>query len=410
MNSTPRAARTLRIGFAIDGISNLKILGPLLREAANFNIVPVALVGRHAGKSYDQLTPEMLQSAFPSISLRNFLYYDEYPFASLLDRADIEALVILNPYGKYVPHLSFLKKSGIATFGIDYFANSLYVASRRGFEQQIRTALPILSARFVTSKFWADLECQINSDSARYREKFITLGTPITDTWRHCTPAISRQLLEIPGNKKIVCLLTPNIRQVHLLSHYGLTTIYKLKKSLKTIQQFCHDAGYVLVIKHREKQWDTRMYRRFSDVFLADLPTAVYPSTTAHLLSNCEIMIHFGSMAVMEAAAAGVPSLGIGVEAIDKLHTYMTPLGRQLIKERVLSTERESLFNFHGVSQALPIVFSRVEMARLCRSLIEGRQENTASFQRFNSIYSGTGATPSATSILNFIANFCRQG
>ena len=86
------------------------------------------------------------------------------------------------------------------------------------------------------------------------------------------------------------------------------------------IREFCHRSGAVLVVKSREKNRDPRFLIRTADVFVGS-DEAVYPYTSIELMAIADLCVHFQSGAVLEAAAASVPSLSVKAPQTH-LHDY----------------------------------------------------------------------------------------
>jgi hypothetical protein len=390
-----------RLGVAIEGLSNLKVLGSLFKTADRFDIEFVPIIARGGGgKDYDIATPKLLTKTFSAIRAENIYYYSDFSFEELINQVNIQALLTLNPYRKYSSHISYLRQRGIATFGLDYFVGSLYAAAWEGLEDSVRTALTDLTARFVASDFWRDVECELNNDSATYQSKLISAGTPVAQVYDYIDPDRSPFTSE-----PYICLLAPNIRAKHLFSFYGLGTVFKIRRILSLLRRFCHENGYTFIIKNREKQWDSKLYHYYADQVVTDDPTDVYPYTSALILQHCQVMLHFGSMAVLEAAATNVPSLGIEVQAIDRLHDYMTPQARKVINNRIFSLQEKTLYNFDSVSMAVPINISYQKLANMCHRLISSRSQAAAQFAEFNSIFNGRSTQSSTERILHHIVN-----
>jgi hypothetical protein len=77
------------------------------------------------------------------------------------------------------------------------------------------------------------------------------------------------------------------------------------------VYQFCHKTGAAFIVKSRKKNKDPGFLESSADEFVYD--DDVYPYTSIELMSIASLCIHFQSGAVLEAAAAKVPSLSIRV-------------------------------------------------------------------------------------------------
>lgn len=82
------------------------------------------------------------------------------------------------------------------------------------------------------------------------------------------------------------------------------------RELVEAAHAFCRRNGAVLLVKSREKNRDPRFLRRSADVFV-ESDDAVYPYTSIELMAIADLCVHFQSGAVLEAAAASVPSLSV---------------------------------------------------------------------------------------------------
>lgn len=378
-----------RVGFVIEGVSNLKVFGSLIKEAVKFDILPIAIISKGGGgKNYDVITPEILCRTFPNVMPENVHYYEDSSILEIARNNGIKSLIFTNAYRKYSKYLSDLRIAGVKTYDVDYFINPVYAAAWKGHEKDVELTLENITERFVTSDYFKELELKIAPQNRIFRQKFIPTGTPMADVYRYIDSQKAREILRIPADKKIICLLTPNIRQKHSFFFYGFRTASKIKKIINNLKKFCQEKGYLLAIKTRRKQWGFNMYQKLGDYLVDDLAEAVFPHTSALLLSSCELMVHFGSIAVFEAAAANTPSLGIEVSSIDKLHHYMLPEARKIIKEEIFSDKANSMFNFQNVSRSVSVNNSYREIKNICEELVEDKK-NLNQYVEYNKKFTG---------------------
>ena len=109
---------------------------------------------------------------------------------------------------------------------------------------------------------------------------------------------------------------------------------------VEAVRELCRRSGAALVVKSREKNRDPRFVRRAADV-LVEADEAVYPYTSIELMAIADLCVHFQSGAVLEAAAASVPSISVKVPQTH-LHDYPG-------HEQVFGGRAGSLQNFAGV-------------------------------------------------------------
>ena len=391
----------MKVGFVIEGISNLKIFGPLIRESGKFSLEPVLILSKTGGgKEYDIITLETITRYFSEISKDAVYYYGNDTISEIVRKIDIKAALFINIYSKFTKDILELEKIGVSTYGLDYFANSIYTAARKGYEENMELSLKNLTKRFVISDYFKQIEFKIRPENKKFSQKFIVIGTPVTDNFKYIDPIKARKILQLPQGKKIVTLFTPNIRRRDLWSMYGLFAKSKIKRIIKIFKKFCEDNGYILVIKSREKQWDSELYRKYSDFFVYD--PCPFPHASALLLSVSSLMVHFGSMGVFEAAAAFIPSLGIEVNAIDALHHYMMSEPRQIIKNEMFSDKSGSPFNFGKVSQGISINESFENVSKVCGDLIGLKDEEE--YREYNKKFINTYNYDASEKILSRIS------
>jgi hypothetical protein len=106
------------------------------------------------------------------------------------------------------------------------------------------------------------------------------------------------------------------------------------------VRAFCRRSGAVLLVKSREKNLDPGFLRQSADVFV-ESDDAVYPYTSIELMAIADFCVHFQSGAVLEAAAAAVPSLSVKVPQ-SHLRDYPG-------HEEIFGGRAGSLQNFTGV-------------------------------------------------------------
>lgn len=377
-----------RIGFVVESISSLKVLGEFLRQAKNLDVQAVTFIPSYRkGKFYDGVTQEMLMQHF-NLSVGNIFDFLSAGLVESVQKARVESVVLLNPYRNFAKEVVALAGAGVQVYGLDYFANSAYVAASKDDLRLIQASLDALAGRFVTSDWWRDFEFAIAPEHKRWQEKFLCLGTPLIDAFRGIDEAVARGKLNLDLKKPVVTVFTPNIRDHQAYFFYGLGTGFALRRLANLLREYCDARDYQLVVKSREKQWDAAAFIDVADVFVQDLPDAIHPSTSALLLSASSLAIHFGSMMVMEAAATKVPSIAIAPEKIDKLHGYMREEPRKIAANAVLKPRRESLFNFGDVSTSFSAWPNREKFFKKADEMIS-RREESGQYDLFNAKFSG---------------------
>ena len=377
------------IGIVAESVSSLKILGDFIVQASRHDVFfRIFIPETPEGKSYDDLSIELLLWAFPQLHKRDIFLYKAGGLVKATHEAGVGHLLLLNPYRNFAADVLELAKSGVDVYGLDYFANSAYVAASEDDPAIIQQSLAALAGRFVTSDWWRDFEFAVQPEHKRWEHSFLPLGTPLIDSLPEIDTAEAREKLGL-DDRPVVSLFTPNIRDHHTHLFYGLGTRFKLKRLAKLVRTYCDARGFQLVVKSREKQWDAEPFVDVADVFVQELPDQVHPSTSALLLAVSEVAIHFGSMMVMEAAACGVPSIAISPLSIDKLHKYMRPAARRVAKDWVLAPEPESLFKFGVVSDSFDITVQAEKFGLRVDHMIQARTQSRPEYGAFNKKFSG---------------------
>jgi hypothetical protein len=112
------------------------------------------------------------------------------------------------------------------------------------------------------------------------------------------------------------------------------------RELVEAVRDFCRRSGAALVVKSRGKNRDPRFLRERADVWV-ESDDSVFPYTSIELMAIADLCVHFQSGAVLEAAAAGVPSLSVKVPQ-SHLHDYPG-------HEQVFGGREGTLQNFAGV-------------------------------------------------------------
>jgi hypothetical protein len=110
------------------------------------------------------------------------------------------------------------------------------------------------------------------------------------------------------------------------------------RELVQALLDLCCRENAVLIVKSREKNRDPWFVRRSARFVVDD---DVYPYTSIQLMAIADLCVHFQSGAVLEAAAAGVPSLSVAVSQAH-LETYTS-------LDDVYGMRPESLQNFPGI-------------------------------------------------------------
>lgn len=384
-----------KIGLVVESASSLKILGPVLQRAAAQYPLVVLIPRWRKGKLYDTVTPELLRQTFPALEAATIVTYEPNGLSDAARSRAVTQLCLLNPYRNHSADIPLLAQQGVAVCGLDYFINSIYVTASHDDPSRIQKSLATLKVRAVASDFWRDLEIAVQPAHRPWLNRFQSLGSPLLDAFVDSDPQRARQQLALPATQPVVSLFTPNIRDHQAYFFYGLATRYYLYHLAKVIRRYCDERGYYLVVKSRAKQWDAKPFISVAHQYVQDLPEQIYPSTSTHLLKVSHLAIHFGSMMVLEAAGAKVPSIAIAPEAVDKLHAYMRPSVRPLLKEAILANHPQSLMSFGNVSQTLSIKPTLKQFADLADRMI--RTASAAEYRTFNEKFSGHQETASAS-------------
>ncbi len=388
----------MKVGFVVETISSLKVIGPMLTAALPAGITPIVLMPQwRKGKPYDTITRKLLLATFPHLRGEDALLYESGKLPDTVQDAGVGIVCLLNPYRNFAREVFAMAQRGVAVYGLDYFANSVYVAASHDDPKLIRRSLSSLTGRVVASEYWRDLEFLVAPRHRRWEDKFSCLGTPLIDVFSDIDRDEARFRMKLTKGRPIVSLFTPNIRSPEAYWFYGAATMYKLWRLARMVRQYCSDRGYYLVVKSREKQWEAKPFAAVADQILQDISGQVHPSTSALLLS-CSIMaLHFGSMMPLEAAAAGVPSIAFSPGSIDKLHRYMRPWARRIVLDRVLTPHPGSLFQYENVSRSLPISVPAREFAAVADSMLDSLPDAAGTYNAFNNFFSGRDENSTVT-------------
>lgn len=391
------------LGVIVESISSLKVLGSLLVNASNHNITPVVFMPEYRkGKPYDTITPALLLQAFPNLTAGNIHTYAAGQLVASASAHQAQVICLLNPYRNFAQAVIELRQKNIPVVGLDYFINSIYVTASGDDPAVIRQSLTDLTARLVASDFWRDLEMKVQPDHRSFADKFYSVGSPLLDAFVDVTTEQAYQRLALPTNKKIISVFTPNIRDHQAYFFYGPATMYALLRLARLLRHYCDQRGYYLVVKSRAKQWDAAAFLNVADQAILDIPDQIYPPTSTLLLKVSSLALHFGSMTVLESAGNYVPVIAFAPEKIDKLHTYMRPAARQLLKKAILSQNQESLMNYDHVSRSFSIWPNYQEFSTAADRMIDTPQPSR--YRAFNKKYSGWQPERSASDrILEFL-------
>jgi hypothetical protein len=255
-----------------------------------------------------------------------------------------------------------LRAVGVRLYSVDYILDALnsqpeaYRVIDRTFytsEYQRRLHWAILKDRFAVVRETVDVSArsavcgstmldQLNLvDRAAVRRRFglstdrpvvlfMSLKMAVPEPWRRHVwgggPALARAVMAVArGHADLV----PNIWRGN-----------GYRELVRAVQTFCRRSGAVLVVKSREKNHDPRFLRRVADIFV-ERDDEVFPYTSIQLMAVADLCIHFQSGAVLEAAAAGVPSISI---TVPQSHLHQYPAFPE-----IFGTTPGSLQNFPGI-------------------------------------------------------------
>jgi len=210
---------------------------------------------------------------------------------------------------------------------LQYGADILFQPTPRGVADA--DAVALYSAhwmRMIEARFGGGL-------TAGLGEKAAVVGAPELDALAMIDPVPVRQRLGLPADRPVVLYLpfplrsnvpTPWLRSVHAPSTRLAQVARTLlagpreywpdaragrndRRIVEALRAFCDANGALLVMKARRKDPVPRYAERLADRVLYD--PSHYPPTILELLSLASLCVHFYSTAVLEAAAASVPSL-----------------------------------------------------------------------------------------------------
>jgi len=163
------------------------------------------------------------------------------------------------------------------------------------------------------------------------------------------------------------------------------------RELLGSLRRFCDRQGAALLVKSRRKNGDPRFLAAAADIFV-DSDDDVYPYTSMRLMAIADLCVHFQSAGVLEAAAAGVPSLSVKISQ-DHLRGYAT-------YDEFYGARPDSLQNFAGVVwSAAPAE----AMALLERSGLRDFRVDPAARRRYVERFVGFDDTRASERVLDVI-------
>lgn len=204
------------------------------------------------------------------------------------------------------------------------------------------------------------------------RRKAVAVGFPEVDQLQGIDPQALRRRWRIPDGKPVVAFLpypfrsnlsTPWSRWAYRAGNrqwkrlrLRLAGARRLESLVKrglddmavtqALRAFCDANGAHLVVKSRTKDPVPKYLRGMADLTLYD--EGHYPPTILEVLAVADLCVHFYSSTVLEAAAAGVPSLSICPELDD--------MGTTLPWQPWLYTRDEGgVFQFRGIAETISI-------------------------------------------------------
>lgn len=359
----------MKIAFLASRKGYLKVMGSLIQASLDRGHEAILLADPGERKPGETTTPEDL-GRWPGA--RVLLYHRGSPLAPLLGRGGVTALV--GPSLHFVlasmrlePETPALRAAGVRLYSVDYILDTLnsqpeaYRVIDRTFytsEYQRRLHWTILKERF--DRVQQDVDVAARSsvcgstmldqldlvDGAAVRRRlglapdvpvvlFMSLKMAVPEPWRRHVwgggPALARAVMAV------------------VRGHAGLVPdIWRgngYRELARAVQTFCRRSGAVLVVKSREKNRDPRFLRSMADVFV-ERDDDVFPYTSIQLMAVADLCIHFQSGAVLEAAAAGVPSISITVPQ-SHLHEYPA-------FPEIFGVTAGSLQNFPGIVWSTP--------------------------------------------------------
>ncbi len=204
----------MRVGFVVETISSLKVLGPLLSGAPPQAIQPVVFVPHASNriKPYDAITPPQLAQTFQLVAPSDIHVYKSGKLAQSVRGSHIDRLCLLNPYRNFAVDVAALAADGVAVFGLDYFVNSIYVPASNDDPAPIQRSLSLLAGRVVASDFWRDLEFAVQPNHKKWADRFVSLGSPLIDVFGEIDGEQAARQLNLSPNKPVLSVFTPNIR------------------------------------------------------------------------------------------------------------------------------------------------------------------------------------------------------
>lgn len=209
----------------------------------------------------------------------------------------------------------------------------------------VSPALPPTRAQsVVVGSSMFDQKALINTDKVRERlgiapgQKvvvLVSLKMKTGDPWRRA----------IMGDRPLLVRLARAVydRRLDLIPEILRGGTYRTL--FDALRGFCDRQHAFLIVKSKQKNGDPSYLKDGADYFCYD--ESDYPYTSLELMSIADLVIHFGSAAVFEAAYAGVPSISVRMP-----HEHISALSPQL---KVVTEEfrkpqgPEGIFDWPGV-------------------------------------------------------------
>ena len=359
----------MTLGFLLLRKGAIKVVGSIIQAALDRGHRVVLAVNPDEKKPGEQVTEDDLK-AWPNAA--RVTYRRGTPLLPELKREHVEGLVapsihyLLTVTG-HEPEIDPIRQSGIKLFSVDYvfetvtsepesyqatdvtFYTSQYQRElhwrvfREGFAA-LRPTVDVHARSAVVGSTMSDQLRLVDADAVR-RRFGVAPGKPVVVfmSLKMVVPGRSRELMWGSRPRGIRAFEALLRRRADLLPEIFRGNAYR--DLVDAVHEFCRKSGSALIVKSREKNEDPSFLRRIADGFICD--DAVYPYTSIELMSIASLCIHFQSGAVLEAAAAKVPSLSVRVSQ-EHLRSFSSETF-----DDVYGAHEGSLQNFPGIVWSL---------------------------------------------------------
>jgi hypothetical protein len=355
------------LGFLLLRRGAIKVVGSIIQAALDRGHRVVLVWDPVEAKPGEQVSEADL-AAWPHAV--RVAYRRVTPLLPVLEGAGVDALVapsihyLLSAMG-LEKEIDPIRRAGVRLFSVDYVFETITSEPE---------SFLVTDVTFYTSEYQRELHWRL------FRERFAALasaadrharsavaGSTMNDQLAIVDPDAVRRRFGVARGRPVVLFMSlkmavPDawrrlmwgsrpraVRALHavLTGRPGwvpqILAGHGYRELVEAVRDFCRRTGAALIVKSRAKNADPPFLSQGVDAFVYD--DAVYPYTSIELMSIASLCVHFQSGAVLEAAAAGVPSLSVSISQ-EHLRTFAS-------FDEVYGAREGSLQNFPGIVWSL---------------------------------------------------------